>query len=295
VRFDRTTTAELVAAAHAAPDATYSAARNVGSTAETMLPTTASRFERPCRSSIHWRVLNVRNDPRYKVSVTTTIRRPRFAPPDRGVVHVWCVPLPADGAPDVSCLSASEGRRLALRNGEAAHRFGRAHVALRQVVAAYEGCSPHAVRLAAGYGERPRAASGLELSLSHCDDLALVAVATSVVGIDVEPVAAGEPRADELDDLAHATLTCAELELLERTTAAERPALWLALWVRKEALLKARGAGLGEIPLYELEAGGERSDDLALLDLRPDDAHLGAVALAARAVRIEWKELDDES
>lgn len=241
------------------------------------------------------RVLNVSNDPRYKVRVMATMTRPPMAAPGRGVIHVWCVPLMADAPPDLSCLSASERRRLALRSGAAAERFGRAHVALRHVVSAYEGCSPHAVRLAAGYGKRPQAERGLELSLSHCDDLALVAVATSAVGIDLEPVAAAEPEADELDDLAHATLSCAELGLLDRTTAAARPALWLRLWVRKEALLKAQGVGLGEIPLYELDASREQANGLALLDLQPDDAHLAAVALAADAVRIEWKELDDES
>jgi 4'-phosphopantetheinyl transferase len=240
------------------------------------------------------RGLNALADPHYKMSVTGTITKPPLAAPGSGVIHVGRVPLAADGAPDVSCLSAPERRRLALRNGEAAQRFGRAHVALRRVIAAYEGCSPHAVRLAAEYGERPQAAGDLELSLSHCDDLALVAVATSAVGIDVEPVTAADAGADELADLAHATLISAELELLERTTAAQRPALWLRLWVRKEALLKARGAGLGDIPLFELDASRSRCDGLVLMDLEPGDAHLAAVAIAVDAVRIEWKELDDE-
>jgi 4'-phosphopantetheinyl transferase len=236
--------------------------------------------------------LNAELDLRYlNTMVATTMNR--LAAPRASVVHLWPAPLAGTPRVKVACLSHAERDRLALRHGVAARRFAFTHAALRHVAAAYEGCAPKDARLAAAYGEPPCVGAGLWVSLAHCDDLALVAVASSAVGVDVEPVASRPSDADELGDVSDATLTPAELGLLGRTNPRRQPGLWLRLWVRKEAALKARGARLGDIPLFELDASGDRLEELVFVDVTPDPEHVGAIALAAPTALVEWKEVPD--
>jgi phosphopantetheinyl transferase len=240
-------------------------------------------------------VLNIVRDVRYLKGMAATAKSTsRHYPPPAGIVHLW--PASLDGARCVDALSLSEPERdrIALRPGVAGHRFALAHAALRQVVAAYDGCAPQEAGLVAAYGKPPLAPQGLHVSLAHCDDLALIAVATSAVGVDIEPLSSEPSDPEELWELAHATLTAAELDLLvDQGDTREQAELWLRPWVRKEAALKARGVGLGEIPLFELDAGAERLEELAFVDLAPGATHIAAVALAAPGVQVEWKELDD--
>jgi hypothetical protein len=51
-------------------------------------------------------------------------------------------------------------------------RFAISHGAMRQVVGRYLGCDAAEVPIDSCYGVPPRVA-GLQLSLAHCDDLAL--------------------------------------------------------------------------------------------------------------------------
>ncbi len=68
--------------------------------------------------------------------------------------------------------------------------------------------------------------------------------------------------------------------------------MWVRLWVLKEAVLKSRGASLGDIPLFDLDVRDGRVGELALTELSPDGEHVAAIALAADRVRVDWKELD---
>jgi phosphopantetheinyl transferase len=98
-----------------------------------------------------------------------------------------------------------------------------------------------------------RRTRGRTLSLSHTDGLALIAVADCAVGVDVEHVRA-VPTGEELEDLALLTLSDAERSAL---AAAERGAagvLWLQLWTRKEAVLKAAGGLLGDRAISAIDA-----------------------------------------
>lgn len=80
-----------------------------------------------------------------------------------------------------------------------------------------------------------------QTSLSHAEGVAAIAVSLhGPVGIDVEPAA----RAAHIDEVAAAVLHPAERAALGAVPAGDRDAALLALWVRKEALLKAAGIGL---------------------------------------------------
>jgi 4'-phosphopantetheinyl transferase len=88
----------------------------------------------------------------------------------------------------------------------------------------------------------PRIDGGaLHTSLSHAGDAAAIAVtARGPVGVDLEPAS----RARELPEIAHSLCHPKETAQLATLPASQRAAWLLALWVRKEAFLKAEGVGL---------------------------------------------------
>jgi 4'-phosphopantetheinyl transferase len=92
---------------------------------------------------------------------------------------------------------------------------------------------------------KPRLADvpDLHFSVSHSADCVVVAVsADGPVGVDVEEV--GPWDAADLADVAMLTLAPEERAVLSRAPAAVRAAVFTAYWTRKEAAVKATGAGL---------------------------------------------------
>ncbi|EST21818.1 hypothetical protein N566_27090 [Streptomycetaceae bacterium MP113-05] len=83
----------------------------------------------------------------------------------------------------------------------------------------------------------------MHFSLSHTHGLVAVALADSAVGIDVE----GVPDARTAADIAP-MLHPVERAELAALPASERPTAFARCWTRKEAYLKATGAGLTETP-----------------------------------------------
>jgi 4'-phosphopantetheinyl transferase len=139
----------------------------------------------------------------------------------------------------------------------------------------------------------------LEFNISHSGDLALIAVATRTVGVDVEFVE--EIERDELLETASYVLSDREHEELARMPEADRLLAYYRAWVRKEAYVKATGEGITRRPLPEIElADGPRGprfravagvspDELAgwtLADLSPALGYLGAVAVAHPRARV---------
>lgn len=112
----------------------------------------------------------------------------------------------------------------------------------RALVAAELGIAPQAVPLYRDASGRPRVAGdAVWTSLSHADGWVAVAVdACGPIGIDVEPV----DRAPVMDEVADSVVHPAERGLLTVCDARSRRRALLALWVRKEAVLKALGVGL---------------------------------------------------
>jgi 4'-phosphopantetheinyl transferase len=88
----------------------------------------------------------------------------------------------------------------------------------------------------------PRLADGAaHTSLSHAQGWVAVAIAVGgPVGIDLEPAA----RASELPEIAARICHTSETAALAGLPAEARARALLALWVRKEAFLKAEGIGL---------------------------------------------------
>jgi 4'-phosphopantetheinyl transferase len=192
-------------------------------------------------------------------------------------VEVWRVGLGAGAAPPAGTLSPAERARAArFASAEHTRRWTVAHEALRAVLAARAGCAPAAVTFAAGeHGKPELAGGGPRFSLSHCDDLALIAVADIEVGVDVEP---GGRRVDAVPRV----LTDAELATLDGLAGEERGAALLRLWCRKEALAKAVGSGMRLDP-DRLDT--TRPGPYALVDLDVV-GHTAALAAAGPAPRV---------
>jgi 4'-phosphopantetheinyl transferase superfamily protein len=161
--------------------------------------------------------------------------------PGIGDVHVWLVPL---GDLHPSYLGRTPTARRSRRH------------LVTELVARYLG--PHAASTWSidrscehcrhpTHG-RPRVRSSrapdrtlLEISVSHTSAVMGIAVATSAVGLDLEPASSGR----RVLDLGRSVLSVKEMAQLSReSTSAARQAL--AYWTAKEAALKSTGHGIAD-------------------------------------------------
>ena len=90
-------------------------------------------------------------------------------------------------------------------------------------------------------------------SISHGGSWAAIALCVAAtVGVDIEP----SPSRVELGQLITTICSPSEMTQLDVLTASARKHSLLALWTRKEALLKAFGVGLIETPaMFSAPAG----------------------------------------
>ncbi len=118
---------------------------------------------------------------------------------------------------------------------------------LRQVLAAEICCAPQEVPIELSATGKPllgKPWDALHFNLSHCDELALVAVSRhGPIGVDIEPL----DRATGL--LGCEGSFCHPQEIAKLPEAVDqRAAALLRIWTAKEAVLKALGSGLLQPP-----------------------------------------------
>ncbi len=223
-------------------------------------------------------------------------------------LDLWLWPLAADAARRAALeghLSDAERARAArFRVPEAADAFVTGRGRMREVLAGYTGRAPAEVPLAQDRNGKPHlgegaAGTGPSFNLSHAGGWAALVVGPHglPLGIDIEP---HRPVADSLPER---WLSPAERAELAGLPADQRVTGFFNAWTRKEALLKALGAGLSR-PLDSFDVtlapgrparitrlSGARADrwQLVAFDLRPDFPaaialrHAGPVTLALRA------------
>ena len=196
----------------------------------------------------------------------------------RIAVDVWCLDLAAAPAPlsaDLASLSEDErARHAGYLVAGAALRFATARIALRRLLSRRQGCSPAQVQIATGEHGKPFAVGAPQLffNVSHSDDLALIAFCDGFpVGVDVES------GGWMLREAHFAATVCSTSELAwwRRNETIDASAL-LRLWVRKEAVLKARGVGLSH-PVSDLDLG--------------DPAESTGVHVGGVGSRVSWRDL----
>ncbi|MET9319039.1 4'-phosphopantetheinyl transferase superfamily protein [Streptomyces sp. NPDC003038] len=166
-------------------------------------------------------------------------------------------------------------------------RYLASHIGLRVLLGAYLELAPEKVTLVREdcpccgepHGRPAVAGAGTHFSLSHSEDMAYFAFAGVPVGVDVEGIPSAAAVADVLTAL-HPAET-AELTVLpepDRRTALAR------VWSRKEACLKATGAGLA-LGLTEPYVGSAptpaRVPGWTLTDLPAPVGYAAALALRA--------------
>ena len=166
-----------------------------------------------------------------------------------GEVHLWYVRLehPFAQRTRMEMLLSADERARAHRFLRDVHRFRfiACRGLLREVLGAYTGLAPDAVRFTYNPYGKPELANDtnrfktapIEFNLSHCDGIALFAIACGCpVGVDLQTV-------PEDDTFATHYFTAAERSIGNAAPVSERARTWTRLWTRKEAYLKATGRG----------------------------------------------------
>jgi len=175
---------------------------------------------------------------------------------------------------------------------------------VRAILSEYAGRPASEIRIVRGSG-RPMPAPGicpdLSFNLSHSHRLALLAVVHGArVGVDLERVRPGVRG----EAVSRRFFTGREAAALAAVPHGVRDAEFFRTWVRKEAYVKAIGAGVpsglarfsvsvaGDAPsigVTELEPG---PSVFSLYDLDVPAGYVGAVAVEGTDHRIRWLDAD---
>jgi 4'-phosphopantetheinyl transferase len=193
---------------------------------------------------------------------------------------LWLHPLHDDPAPErVALLSAEEiarAQRFVFERHR--RRFLAAHCALRERLSQHTGLAPQALDMAEGPFGKPFLANapGCHFNLSHSDDWALIGIRhAGPIGVDIEL----RRSVRDAEALARANFTAEEFDAFMAVPHAARDEVFLRVWTRKEALLKALGTGLSMAPA-SVHVGIEK------------EASIVKVALPAGTVTVEVRSHD---
>jgi 4'-phosphopantetheinyl transferase len=198
-----------------------------------------------------------------------------------GEVRVWTVPVgePLTDSARLSVLSDAERARAGrFRFERDRNRFVACRVALREILGRALRTPPADLHFEYGANGKPALASRkreVEFNVSHRMDVAVIAVTRGRrVGIDVEPL---RPVEDP-DALAARFFSEREAAALRAVSPEKRDEAFLACWTRKEAFVKALGAGLS-LPLDSFSVSLEPGAPPAVLAWQGRDAERGAWTL----------------
>lgn len=144
----------------------------------------------------------------------------------------------------------------------------------RRVLADYAGVNPADLVIERGASGKPFIAgeSALHYNLSHCRDLALLAVSGErELGIDVETQ---RPITDP-DRLARRAFDPTDRALLASCLPARKPLAFLLLWTRFEARQKSHGHGIFSTPVDR--------DRVRCQSLRISDRHIACICTSGQS------------
>jgi 4'-phosphopantetheinyl transferase len=214
------------------------------------------------------------------VSDLMNINDVRFEAPSRlslpeNEVQLWRIELDA--------VAAGESRWRGMLCSEEQARADRFHFArdrqnfsatralLRILLGAYTECRPE--QLIFGYGERDKPSlagtqggASVEFNVSHSGCRGLLAFARGrELGVDIEQIRNNFDH----QGLARRYFSAAEQQALSALPPAEKCAGFFRCWTRKEAYIKAHGAGLS-LPLSAFDVSLIPDEQNALLATRPD-------------------------
>jgi 4'-phosphopantetheinyl transferase len=214
-------------------------------------------------------------------------------------VHVWRIGLDRENwstsltSGPLADDEVARARRFRFEDDR--RRFVVCRVDRRMILSRYLDCSPAEIRFRIGAHGKPfldPATHGelVRFNVSHSHELALVAVATSEVGVDIERV---RPLED-VDAIVARHFSHREQAAFTQAAPAERLRTFFRQWTLKEAWLKASGVGLsGPLNAVDVTIGGHRPARLLTDDaewsvrlLRPSVGYVAALAVAGREHRV---------
>ncbi len=216
-----------------------------------------------------------------------------------GVVEVWQA-FPEEPPASVTELAAvltpeERARGERFRHPRIRDQFLRTRGLLRTLLGCYLDCPAAAVPIGVAPDGKPFLLSGgVEFNVSHSDDLAVFAVSTSPVGVDVEAVREIGSR----DALVERFFAADEREQYLGLPAGLRQAGFFRGWTCKEAVLKGIGCGTRDLGRCVVDVDPRRSPRVvgppetaagwSVANWEPRAGAVAAVAVcAAETLRIE--------
>ncbi|MET9140205.1 4'-phosphopantetheinyl transferase family protein [Streptomyces parvulus] len=164
-------------------------------------------------------------------------------------VHVWYMDLDELSSRPHRHLESALGpderaRRAAYPEARSRARFTAAHGVLRLLLGRFLDMPAAQVRMRCGPMGKPALLPGappVHFNLSHAGGHAVAAVSVGrEVGVDLDRPREGFP----LESFARRYFPPSESDLVLRAPREERMRVFLTLWTRKEALVKAAGSGI---------------------------------------------------
>jgi 4'-phosphopantetheinyl transferase len=174
-----------------------------------------------------------------------------------GEAHVWVVPLAGVRAADrrlVACLSPTERRRAdAIADPHARSSFSFVRAALRGILAAYTDMAADVLVLRTTPRGKPILdGAAFDFSLSHTRDMALIAIARTAIGVDIERLG----RSDGALRIARRVMHADTVATLAQLSGVRLDVAFTDAWTQREAHAKALGGGLFHTPdTLPFEAG----------------------------------------
>lgn len=184
-----------------------------------------------------------------------------------GEIHVWRLDLSREiptAAQYLPLLQTAERVRVAKFHYA---RDRKAYICcrgiLRSLLGEYLKSSPYDIEFHYTEYGKPHLVQvdDFHFNLSHTQDYALIAFCRDgPIGVDAEPIN------DDIDTetLVHRFFSPVEISSISTMPPAERPDAFFRLWTRKEALIKAHGAGLS-LPLAQFGITVKKDEEVRVL------------------------------
>jgi 4'-phosphopantetheinyl transferase len=220
-------------------------------------------------------------------------------------VHVWKASLqrsPSELAALRATLSPDEQQRAdRFRFPVHQQRFIAGRGILRSLLGQYLKCDPARVQFHYGAQGKPELVVAedqpkLQFNLAHSEDLAVYAIArTYPVGIDLEKIR----EIEDLPQLTQRWFSVEEHAAIQAVPVTEQPMTFFQYWTCKEAVLKARGQGVGELKLVEISFANDNGapvwqqsvtgEEICPLQLfTPAPEFVAAIAVKAEPIQIKF-------
>lgn len=190
-------------------------------------------------------------------------------------VHLWraTIDVPSSYLPRIWKILSSDERDRAERFifERDRLRFLVARGFLRVILSRYLDCAPNDLRLDYGeYGKpslgTPFSQTNLTFNLAHSAGLGLYGVTQGrAVGVDLEQI-----RSEiDIEEIASRMFSTTEAGELRSVPTDARLSAFFNCWTRKEAFLKAKGAGLS-LPLHQFDVTLFPGDPASLVETKWD-------------------------